>query len=149
MEDINLSMFNMITGINESKTFAKYISRKCKCKFDERKRNSDQWWNNDKCRCECKKHYMCENDYAWSPATCNCKNGKYLANMDNSTIIFDKVIDSYDEEIKTIQQILIKQVNSKTQSFYILLVFLLIIIVLFIAASIYCCLIKYHAKNLF
>ena len=68
---------------------------------------------------------------------------------DNSTIIFDKVIDSYDEEIKTIQQILIKQVNSKTQSFYILLVFLLIIIVLFIAASIYCCLIKYHAKNLF
>ena len=93
---------------------------------------------------------MCENDYAWSPATCNCKNGKYLANiMDNSTIIFDKVIDSYDEEIKTIQQILIKKVNSKTQSFYILLVFLLIIIVLFIAASIYCCLIKYHAKNLF
>ena len=93
---------------------------------------------------------MCENDYAWSPATCNFKNGKYLANiMDNSTIIFNKVIDSYDEEIKTIQQILIKQVNSKTQSFYILLVFLLIIIVLFIAASIYCCLIKYHAKNLF
>ena len=68
--------------------------------------------------------------------------------MDNSTIVFDKVIDSYDEEIKTIQQILIKQVNSKRQSFYILLVFLLIIIVLLIAASIYCCLIKYHAKNL-
>ena len=92
---------------------------------------------------------MCENDYVWSPATGNCKKGKYLANiMDNSTIIFDKVIDSYDEEIKTIHQILIKQVNSKTQSFYILLVFLLIIIVLLIAASIYYCLIKYHAKNL-
>ena len=92
---------------------------------------------------------MCENDYVWSPATCNCKKGKYLANiMDNSTIIFDKVIDSYDEEIKTIQQILIKQVNSKTQSFCFLLVFLLIIILLLIAASIYYCLIKYHAKNL-
>ena len=62
MEDINLSMFNMITGINESKTFAKYISRKCKCKFDERKRNSDQWWNNDKCRCECKKHHLHQKD---------------------------------------------------------------------------------------
>ena len=33
-EDLNLSMFNMITGINESKTLTKHISCKCKCKFD-------------------------------------------------------------------------------------------------------------------
>ena len=32
----------------------KHISCKCKCKFDGRKSNSNQWWNNDKCRCECK-----------------------------------------------------------------------------------------------
>ena len=36
-EDINLSMFNMITGINESKELTKHISCKCKCKFDGRK----------------------------------------------------------------------------------------------------------------
>ena len=48
-EDLNLSVFNMITGINESETLAKHISCKCKCKFDGRKYNSDQWWNNDKC----------------------------------------------------------------------------------------------------
>ena len=24
--------------------------------------NSNQWWNNDKCRCECKKHHICEKD---------------------------------------------------------------------------------------
>ena len=30
-EDFNLSMFNMITGINESKTLTKLISCKCKC----------------------------------------------------------------------------------------------------------------------
>ena len=35
-EDLNLSVFNMITGINESKTLTKHISCKCKCKFDER-----------------------------------------------------------------------------------------------------------------
>ena len=35
----------MITGINESKTLAKHISCKCKCRFDGRKCNSDQWWN--------------------------------------------------------------------------------------------------------
>ena len=45
----------MIIGINESKTLAKHISCKFKCKFDERKCNSDQWWNNDKFWCECKK----------------------------------------------------------------------------------------------
>ena len=36
-EDLNLSMFNMITGINESKTLTKHISCKCKCKFDGKK----------------------------------------------------------------------------------------------------------------
>ena len=35
--------FSMITGINESKTLTKHISCECKCRFDERKYNSDQW----------------------------------------------------------------------------------------------------------
>ena len=42
----------MITGINELKTLTKHISCKCKCRFDRKKRNSNQWWNNDKCRWE-------------------------------------------------------------------------------------------------
>ena len=46
IEDLNLSMFNMITGINESKTLTNQISCKCRCKSDGRKCNSDQWWNN-------------------------------------------------------------------------------------------------------
>ena len=54
IEDLSLSMFNMITGINELKTLIKHISCECKCRFDERNCNSNQWWNNDKCRCECK-----------------------------------------------------------------------------------------------
>ena len=33
-EDLNLTVFNMITGKNESKTLTKHISCKCKCKFD-------------------------------------------------------------------------------------------------------------------
>ena len=36
-EDLNLSIFNMITGINESKTLTRHISCECKCKFDARK----------------------------------------------------------------------------------------------------------------
>ena len=48
-EGLNLSMFNMITGINEWKTLTKHISCEFKCRFDGIKCNSDQWWNNDKC----------------------------------------------------------------------------------------------------
>ena len=54
-EDLNLSMFSMITAINDSKTLRKHISCECKSKFDGRKCNSDQWWNSDKYQCECKK----------------------------------------------------------------------------------------------
>ena len=40
-EDLNLDDFNMITGINESRTLTKYISCKCECKFDSKKWNSN------------------------------------------------------------------------------------------------------------
>ena len=54
VEDLNITVFNMITGTNESKTLAKHISCECKCKFDGTKCNSNQWWNNSKCWCKCK-----------------------------------------------------------------------------------------------
>ena len=53
----------------------------CKCKFDGKNCKSDQWWNNDKCQCECKKHRVCEKDYVWNPATFSCENGKYLTSI--------------------------------------------------------------------
>ena len=45
-----LNMFNMITGINNSKTLTDHISCECKFKFDGRKCNSNQWWDNTKCQ---------------------------------------------------------------------------------------------------
>ena len=38
-EHLNLSVFNMITEINESKTLKKHISCECEYKFDGRKYN--------------------------------------------------------------------------------------------------------------
>ena len=67
--------------------------------------------------------------------------------MNDSVITFDKVIESYNKEIKTIAtNFNEKKVARKIQSFYILLAFLLIIIILLISASIYCYLIKYGVK---
>ena len=74
-------MFNMIIGINESKALTKHTSCEYKCRFFGRKCNSEQWWNNNKCQCECKKLLVCEKDYVWNPSKCNCENGKYLANI--------------------------------------------------------------------
>ena len=142
----------MITGINESKTLTKHISCECKCKFDGRKCNSDQWWNNTKYQCEGKNHHVKKN-YVWDPATCSCENGKYLASiMDDSAITCDEIIESHDEdteaklydETKTIPTNFNgKKATCKTQNFNILLAFLLITIGLLITVSIYCYLIKY------
>ena len=85
--------FNMITGINKSRTLTKHISCKCECEFDVRKCNLDQKWNNYKCRCECKKHHICEKDYIWNPATSSSKNGKYLACfIDVSVLTCDEIM---------------------------------------------------------
>ena len=62
-EDLNLSVFSMITGINESKALTNHISCECNCRFDGRNCNSDQCWNNDKYRCKCKKRHACTEDY--------------------------------------------------------------------------------------
>ena len=48
-EELNLSAFKMITGINESKALTKHISSECKSRFDGRKCNPDQWRDNNKC----------------------------------------------------------------------------------------------------
>ena len=121
----------MITGINESETH----------KFDGRKCNSKQWWNNDKCPCECKKH-ICEKNYIWNPATCTCKNGKYLASIiENSAITCDEIIEGETKTVTT--NFNEKNAICKTKKIYILLPFLLITIALLITVSIYCYLIKY------
>ena len=143
LEDSNLSVLNMITGISESKTLKKHLSCKCKYNFDGRSCNSNQWWNNDKCQWECKKRPVCEKDYARNPATCNCKNENYLASiMDDSVIMCGEIIE---ETVPT--NFNENKANCLTQHFYILLAFSLITITLLIAIIIYCCLIKYRPQQ--
>ena len=124
-EDLNLSEFNMVRGINESKTLIKHISFDCKCKFDRKKRNSDQCQNKDKFRCECEKHHICEKESVSNPSTCIFENGKYLAStMDDSVITCDEAIESHDEETKTSPiNFNEKNIICKTQNSYVLMFF--------------------------
>ena len=68
--------------------------------------------------------------------------------MDYSAITCDEIIESYEEETKTIStNFNERKATYKTQNFYSLLWFLLITIALLTAVSIYCYLIKYRAKQ--
>ena len=69
-EHLNLSVFNIVTEINQSKTSTKHISCNYECKFDGRKCKLNQKWNNDKSWCECKnpkEHHVWGKDYIWNP----------------------------------------------------------------------------------
>ena len=59
-EDLNLSVFIMITSINELKTLTKFFHANANVDLMEKKCQSNQWWNNDKCWFECKKHHICK-----------------------------------------------------------------------------------------
>ena len=87
----------MITKINELKTLTKNISCECKCQFDDRKCNSNQKWNKDKCRSEyknLKEHQVCKKGFIWNPPTFNCKNVKYSASIiDDSVIRCHEIIE--------------------------------------------------------
>ena len=83
-EDLNLSVFNMITGINESNTSTKHISCECKCKLDGTKCNSNQWSNNDNINVSLKSIMYVKKIIF----------GKYLASiMDDSVITCDEGIE--------------------------------------------------------
>ena len=43
--DLNLSAFNIIAAMNESKALTKHKSYRCECKFHGSKCNSNQKWN--------------------------------------------------------------------------------------------------------
>ena len=62
--------------------------------------------------------HICEKDYVWNPARCNCENVKCIGSiMGDSVIIRDEI--TYSEE----KSFNLKNKTCKTQHFYILLAF--------------------------
>ena len=98
-EDLSLSVFNTITAINETKALTKHISCECNCKFDGK--NVSQI-----------KSEIAINVIMSVKSIIYLKKIKFgillhgivkVENtLDNSVITCDEVIESYNEEIKTI-----------------------------------------------
>ena len=91
-----------------------------------KKCNSDRWLIKDKHRYDCRNRHACEKDHIWNHNTCSCENGKYLERvMDDSVNTCHEIMESYDEERKTIPtNFNRKKANFKMKNVCILLVFL-------------------------
>ena len=58
---------------------------------------------------------MCEKHFIWNPATYTCKNGKYLANIiDDSVITFDEIMEETQTIPANFNQ---RKATCKTKSF--------------------------------
>ena len=55
IKDTNVKLFNLLSRTNETRHIKWYKTCKCKCGRDASICNNKQRWNDDKCRCECKK----------------------------------------------------------------------------------------------
>ena len=100
-ENLNIHVFNIITGKNESKILTKDISCECKCRVDGKnviQINGEIMIN---VCVSVKAVILVKNNFIWNPATCNCEHGKYLASIkDDSAISRDEIIDA--EETKSV-----------------------------------------------
>ena len=72
--------------------------------------NNKQHWNNEQCRCECKRIIdkgICDKGFIWNPSNCKCECdkscdiGKYLdyTNCKCRTKIVDKLVEERSENI--------------------------------------------------
>ena len=76
-----------MTLTNETRHIKWHDSCKCICRLDKIICNSKQWWNKDKCRCECKELIgkgVCDKGFIFNPSNreCECDRscnaGEYL-----------------------------------------------------------------------
>ena len=55
VKNMNIKVFNLISGTNEMHYISWYETCACKFRLDTSVCNNKYRWNSDKCRCECKK----------------------------------------------------------------------------------------------
>ena len=92
VKDLNVKVFNLMSRTNESRHIKWHEMCRSIFRLDAIVCNNKQCWNNDKCRCECKKLIdkgICDKEYAWNPSNCECECdkscdfGEYLTLAEN------------------------------------------------------------------
>ena len=73
------AFFNLISWTNETRHVKWHETCKCKYRLDKSVCNSEQRWNEDKCKCECKELIdkgVCDKGFIWNPSNCECECDK-------------------------------------------------------------------------
>ena len=76
---MKLKVFNLMSGITETRYLDQNKSCECKCVLKESACNLKRKWNHDECWCGCKgldDRNPCIDDYMWNPSTCDCEYNK-------------------------------------------------------------------------
>ena len=76
VKNLNIKVFNLVTGTNETRCIGWHESCKCKCRFNSSVCNNKQRWNDDKYRCECKELIdkgVCDKVFILNPSNCECE----------------------------------------------------------------------------
>ena len=80
-KNMNIKLFNLMSGTNETRHIKWHKTCKCKCRLDASTCNSKQPWNKDKCTCEYKELIdkgICGKVFIWNPSNCECECDKYV-----------------------------------------------------------------------
>ena len=76
VKNLNVKVFNLVSGINETRLIEWHETCKCKRKFEHSVYNNKQRWNDHKCKCECKlliDKGVCDKGFIWNPSNCECE----------------------------------------------------------------------------
>ena len=79
IKNLNVKVFILMSGTNETKHIEWCETCKCKCRLDVSVCNNRQRWNDDKFRWECKvliDKGVCDRGYIWNPGNCECECDK-------------------------------------------------------------------------
>ena len=110
VKDLNMTVFNRMSRINEKRHIKCHETCKCECRLDASIYNNKQHWNDDKCWCEFKgliNKGVCDEGYAWNPSNCECECdescdvGEYLdyENCKCRKRLVDKLAEEWTENI--------------------------------------------------
>ena len=80
VKNLNVKVFNLVSGANETKRIEWQETCKCKYRFSSSVCINKQRWNDDKCRCECKEVIdkgVCDKGFIWNPSNCECECSIY------------------------------------------------------------------------
>ena len=108
VKDLNVKVFNLMLGTNETRFIKWHEKCKCKCRLDAIVCNNKQRWNKNK---ELIDKGTCDKGFIWNPSNCececdkNCNIGEYLdyGNCKCRKKLLDKLIDECTETTEEVK----------------------------------------------